>query len=223
MSLLARLIEAGTPADLVAEVARELARAEVAQEAIATRRAADRERQQRRRDNVTSRDIADVTGAIPLSRPPNENKSNPPTHTPGDISTRARKAEPFPKPEWCESSQVWTDLKANRKAKRLPNTPTAYSQFLRDIEQWVDDEWPPGRLLEAIVARGWASARYDPRENQPNGRPTPTPSVSSNAGRGQRPNRCLDMLLTAEAEIRAGEHPEPDFEAGPALRAIGYG
>jgi len=58
--LLARLIAAGTPADLVAEVARELARAEVANEAIEARRARDRERQERRR-HVMSRDTSDVT------------------------------------------------------------------------------------------------------------------------------------------------------------------
>jgi hypothetical protein len=67
--LLARLIAAGTPADLVAEVARELARAEVAQEAIQQRRAKDNARQARRRgmlveeteDHVMSRDNTGVT------------------------------------------------------------------------------------------------------------------------------------------------------------------
>ena len=69
--LLARLIQAGTPADLVAEVARELARAEVAQEAIQKRRANDRERTNRRRGNVTSRDNTghDVTERDPSLSP----------------------------------------------------------------------------------------------------------------------------------------------------------
>src|SRR5690606_30179294 len=95
------------------------------------------------------------------------------THPDGD-TPRARKADPFPMPEWVLDPQHWTDLKANRKAKRLPNTPTAHAKFLRDIATLVDDEWPPGRLLEAIVGRGWAAA-YDPRETRKprNDRPPP--------------------------------------------------
>jgi hypothetical protein len=111
--------------------------------------------------DVTRDGNSDVTSP-PLSRPPNENISNPPTHTPPDITTRAREADPFPKPDWADL-QVWRDLKANRKAKRLPCTPTAHAKLLRDIGKMASDEWPPGRLLEAIVARGWAAA-YDPRE-----------------------------------------------------------
>lgn len=164
MSLLARLIEAGTPAELVAEVARELARAEVAQEAIEQRRSKDRERQARRRDNVMSRDTADVTDAPPLSPFPNENISNPNPHTPPEL-TPARKADDFPMPDFCQNPQVWRDFKANRRAKRMPCTPSAHAKLLRDIEKMADDEWPPGRLFEEIVARGWAAA-HDPRDDR---------------------------------------------------------
>jgi len=57
-----------------------LARAEAAQEAIESRRAKDRERQQRKRegDNVMSRDTADVTTDTPFPAPPNENNLTPP-------------------------------------------------------------------------------------------------------------------------------------------------
>lgn len=161
MSLLARLIEAGTPADLVAEVARELARAEVAQEAIEQRRSKDRERQQRRRDNVTSRDTADVTETTPPSAPPNDIYSTPPHHPP-QHTIGAR--DDFPCPDWCEA-EVWRDLKRNRKTKKLTNTPTAHKRFVDAVEAMADDEWPPGRLVEAIAALGWGGA-HDPRKNR---------------------------------------------------------
>lgn len=136
-----------------------------------------------------------------------------------DKPKRARAIDPFPKPEWADE-QVWTDLKTNRKTKRVPNTPTAYAKFLREIERWVDDAWPPGRVLEAIVARGWASAQYDPRENQTHGRPAQS-SFSKPAGnRGERRNPCLDMLYAAEEELRTTGDPEPDIQAWPSLRAI---
>lgn len=93
LSLLARLIEAGTPAELVAEVARELARAEVAQEALESRRSKDRDRQSRRRGHVMSRDNADFT------QPPTPSLSpqTPQTHPhPRENKTPARKGHRLP-------------------------------------------------------------------------------------------------------------------------------
>ena len=79
--LLSELIEAGTPAHLVAKVAMMVARAEAAQEAVENRRASDRKRQQEKRDrdnnNVMSRDTADVTDKKEKS-PPKDIYSNPP-------------------------------------------------------------------------------------------------------------------------------------------------
>lgn len=83
-----------------------------------------------------------------------EDKSSP--------STARRSApDPFPRPDWAEP-QVWSDFLRNRKTKRLPNTATAHRKLITDLAAMADDDWPPGRLLEAIVARGWAAA-YDPR------------------------------------------------------------
>lgn len=129
----------------------------------------ERKRRQRARDagdsHAESRDVTrtECDGEdAPLSLPPNDNNSNPPTHTP--VNNTPARGDNFPCPEWCEP-QVWRDLKANRKTKRLANTPTAHKQFLRDIEKLADDEWPPGRLVEAIAARGWGGA-YDPRDDR---------------------------------------------------------
>src|SRR5690606_32421323 len=93
--LVARLIASGTPPELVEEVAMLVAEKRIAEQAIEQRRAKDRERQSRHRnaDNVTSRDITGdtVTERDPsLSRPPNENNSNPPTHTHPNNKTPAR-------------------------------------------------------------------------------------------------------------------------------------
>lgn len=80
----------------------------------------------------------------------------------GSPSTpRKSVSEVFPRPEWA-SPEVWADFLRNRKAKRLPNTATAHRKLLKDIAALVDEDWPPGRLLEEIVARGWGAA-FDPR------------------------------------------------------------
>lgn len=211
--LLARLIAAGTPADLVAEVALELARAQAAQEAIETRRANDRERSARR--HVKSRDITgynvttrDVTGE-PLPSPspsfPPDPQTNPtPAHPRDGDTPRTRKADDFPKPEWADP-QVWADFMANRKAKKARNTVTAYRGFLSDIEKHASPDWPPGRLLEHATAKGWA-AIYDPEKDDRNGTRTRQPAVQQTADglRGPRPDPAFDLLMQARAEIEAG-------------------
>ena len=112
-------------------------------------------------DNVTRDDNAVISA--PLSPSPKEINSNPHPHTP-EHKPRARKADDFPCPDWCDG-EVWRDLKANRKTKKLTNTPTAHKRFVAAIEGMADAHWPPGRLVEAIAAKGWGGP-HDPREDR---------------------------------------------------------
>lgn len=128
------------------------------------RRAKDAERQRRHRASrdvtVTERDITDAADC-PLSLSPNENNSNPHTHTPEE-NTPARKASDFPRPVWADAA-VWADFLKNRKRKRLPNTATAHKGLLEDVQRLQTPEWPPGRLLEHAAKKGWG-AIYEPEE-----------------------------------------------------------
>lgn len=94
-----------------------------------------------------------------------EAKASPPKRAP-----ERKDADPFVRPEWA-ASDVWQDFLTNRKRKRLPNTATAYRGFIADIGKLATDEWPPGRLLEHAVMKGWG-AIYAPDElkDQVNGR-----------------------------------------------------
>lgn len=227
MSLLARLIEAGTPAALIEEVAMLLAEKKISDAAIADRRAKDRSRQERKRSrdeaycHVTERDIGN--GAFPA--PPNENNLTPPTHTPENISTREaaeahvvdwlewREKNPFPRQHWSPKP-LWADFLKNRKAKTLPNTVAAHDKLLRDIEAaCLRTRWPPGKVFRACVEQGWG-AIYDTAEmkeaingqqpRKPNGRP-------GNSG----PDPILDALARATAEAR-------ELERSPANQAGGF-
>jgi hypothetical protein len=52
------------------------------------------------------------------------------------------------------SLQVWTDLKSNRKRKRLPNTPTAWKKFQADLaETSAQTGIPPPQLIENAQPR----------------------------------------------------------------------
>lgn len=105
-------------------------------------------------------------------------------------SQRARKADPFPKPDWADP-QVWSDFLANRKAKRCQNTATAYRRFLSDIDDNACEDWPPGRLLELAAAKGWAGI-FPPRETS--ARRPPVDEVQ---------NPFVRAVLELDAERRA--------------------
>ena len=81
-----------------------------------------------------------------------EGKKEEETLPSGSVA-RARKADPFPRPDWADPA-VWADFLTNRKKKRLSNTPTAHKAFLADIARHSDPHWPPGRLLEVATAKG---------------------------------------------------------------------
>lgn len=155
-SLLARLIEAGTPAALVAEVAMELGKAEAERAVLAERRKNERERKARSRD-ITGQDVTerDERDRLPsLDKSPQTPKINPTplVHT---RETRTRGAA-WPCPEGVNPDH-WRDFMGNRRRKKLANTGTAHAGVLRDLENLTDADWPPGRLVELAAAKGWGS------------------------------------------------------------------
>lgn len=217
--LLTRLIAAGTPADLIAEVAMLAARAEVDREAIESRRAKDRERQNARRGNVTSRDTQDVTDETPSLEVPPQTPLPNPTPTRNE-NPRARKADPFPRPEWADPG-VWADLLTNRRKKNLPNTASAHRKLLADIDRLTDEVWPPGRVLEAAVSRGWG-AIYAGCKDDDDGRT----NGNANRGSGGRmvgsgPSATLRIRQAAAAAER--EDAENYQRSWPSLPAAGHG
>jgi hypothetical protein len=156
------MIDAGAPMPAIVVAVRAL---EAEQDKLAAKReqAAERKRRQRERDSHVT-----VTGQSqdkPLSldkeippRPPKEINPNP------GSDTRPRKADPFSVcPDGCDPRH-WQDFQANRKTKRLAKTETAYLGVLRDLQKWADAEWPPGRILQFAVERGWG-AIFDPRKS----------------------------------------------------------
>lgn len=164
--------------------------------------------------NDVTRDVSgDVSASLPL--PPNENKSNPPAPTLPELdSTRARKAGRFPAdfacPAWAEP-ETWADLLKNRKTKHLTNTATAHRKFVTAVEAMADEAWPPGRLLEAIVARGWGGA-YDPRENDhANLRSN---SGSSNVRPFAKPKDGAIAALDRRLGLDGSPGTNPSYDAG---------
>lgn len=74
---------------------------------------------------------------------------------------RASKPDPYPRPAGVPA-QAWADFLTNRRRKKMPNTASAYKRLLDDLDRLVDDDWPPGRLVEFAASRGWCGI-YDPR------------------------------------------------------------
>lgn len=122
----------------------------------------------------------------------------------GRVRAPARKADSFPRPDWADPA-VWTDFLANRKSKRLPNTPTAHKGFLEDIARETEPGWPPGRLLEVATRKGHG-AIYPSIKGTSNGRQLANP-VASNGGNRSRPSFAriaFDAECAAHAEVDGG-------------------
>lgn len=135
---------------------------------------------------------------------PSENRKEPSLEANASSARAPRQTkqpDPFPRPDWADE-QVWKDFLANRKAKRLPNTATAYAKFLADIDKLTDAEWPPGLLLEHAVARGWG-AIFDPRPKFRSGPNYDRAPTDNRDGFAEAIDDRLDQLRTGAA---AGPH-----------------
>jgi len=189
-------------------------------------RSAGAERQRRYRErkkaegDVTSdvtRDGNERNAAPSLDKSPQTPKINPtpPVHT-GE--TRARKTEPFPRPDWADE-QVWADFLANRRKKNLTNSPTAYRKFIADIDRLTDTNWPPGRILEAAVGRGWGAIYAGCKDEDGDGIQANRTSGRGGGRRmaGPEPDPTLALVRSAIAAQRqdGGDY----WEAGPPLSA----
>jgi hypothetical protein len=211
---LKHLIAAGVSGDDLVRAVAEMEAAQPKDAAAEKRRAWDRERKREERLEAKrlstglppeSADSADNVDQPPsLDKSPQTPKINPTPHT---HEGRARKADPFPKPDWAESS-IWADLLTNRRKKNLPNTPSAHRKLLADIDRLTDDAWPPGRVLEAAVSRGWG-AIYAGCKDDDDG-PNQTDRRANGNGRmgGPKPDPLLAIRrLAGDAIARsAGDH-----------------
>jgi hypothetical protein len=240
--LVARLIEAGTPAALVAEVAMALGRAERLIEAELDRELAVERRAQHVRDlaaerqrkhrsekssrvsrvmRVTERDTRDADPSLDKRNPQTPKKINPTPHE-GDAGAREtdrvpahlrlaaaqiviavvigglsrRRWRDMPPPPGVADDQ-WAGFIAHRKAKRETLTLRAYTLLLGKLERHADDDWPPGRIVDTIVDRGWTSfekAWLNRISEQENGR-------SRQNGRPPRGDDAGDAIFAARRRL----------------------
>lgn len=178
--LIARLITAGTPADLVAEVAMALGGAAADQRAIAERREKDAARQRVKRAadaasrdihgrNVMSRDIADEAPAPDKSLPQTPSKINP---TPGVCIAPAREADPG-----SDTAGDEIGAEAPKSGSADPNTSAeeiaaaeaeaarlaAEQEAERLRKRWKDMPPPPG--VSDVQWRGFLDHRKARRQS----------------------------------------------------------
>ena len=128
-------------------------------------RSAGAERQARYRARLKGEDVTesvtsdvtrdgDIVTEAPLSLPPNDIYSNPPTHTPV-ITTRTRKG--LDRPDGVEP-QVWTDFVEHRKRLKAPPSQTAVDGIRREA---VKAGVTLNDALSECVSQGWRGFRAD--------------------------------------------------------------
>lgn len=162
--LMRAMSDAGAPMEAILIAVKAI---EESNDAIEQRRAGERERKRRQRaksdevDGTFTGQSRDITGTVtveaPLSLPPNEKISNPPTHTPGN-NTRARKGTETPAKPDGVSPETWRDFLDLRKRKGSPLTETALKGIAREAEK---AGWPLEAALAKCQARGWQGFEAD--------------------------------------------------------------
>jgi hypothetical protein len=133
---------------------------------------------------------------------------------PDGSSTTAVAATPFPRPEWADPT-VWRDFLANRRRKNLTNSGTAHRKFLADVDRLTDDEWPPGRLLEAAVGRGWGAIYEGCKDDGGRTANRGIGRAGANGVAGPRPDPTLALVRAAAAAQRKDGGDR--WQAGPSL------
>jgi hypothetical protein len=200
-ALLARLIEAGTPADLVGEVAMELARAQALQEQAETRRAKDRERKRNPRNSMESTETAEFQEqGSPLEVAP----QTPLPKTPSKIAplsppkSKSRKAVSIQVPEWVPA-EPWLAFVAMRVGMerdskgKIQWSEAAAKGVIAKIDRLRGEGHDPAKLLEKAVVSSWR---------------TVVPDEDTKGGAGKREVSPADLRKTAELFDRMGKREE---------------
>lgn len=79
------------------------------------------------------------------------------------VKSRAPRA-PWPKdmpPPSGVAGDQWAGFIEHRVAKRQRLTPRAYELLTAKLSAEATDEWPPGRIVDEMVERGWLSFKMD--------------------------------------------------------------
>ena len=173
--LIRRMIEAGTPADVIADVAAELARGEAARAALEERRTADRQRKAKSRHvksrDVTGKDVTDVTPPEGSSSPTPPLTPNPPYSPPSGVRTNrahARNASPREELEAVLDAEHAQAVIDHRQQLRKPLTPHAAKLLARKLAEAPD----PNAAADEMIAAGWQGfevAWLDRRSRSPPG------------------------------------------------------
>ena len=208
----ALLASGATREQIAAAVKADIAEREaVATAKLEKKRAGNRERQQRKRENDRNAESR-VTGVTERDPSPNEINNLTPTR---EKNTGAK--APCKKFVWTCPDGVhpdhWRDFLRNRRTKSLTNSETAYRGQLKALAEIADDEWPPGRLVQYAAEKGWGSIN-DPRKSRYGQSASNVTSL-----RGHRPDPALDLLRAA----RAAEDREDHWRARASLPSLGPG
>lgn len=204
------LMAAGITGEALVQAIADMEAAQTKTDAVAEkRRAYDRERKRKAKDNSTgippeSADSTESAETVALSLPPNENISNPPTHTHPDI-TRVREATQFSCPDGVDPID-WRGLLANRQKQRAPMTESAYRQICKKLDGWARQGWPPGPVVAAAAERGWRTVfETDEMKGAKNGKNIRTGSNGSSDNRSTLA-RVIDDGLEWLDRPQAGIH-----------------
>lgn len=225
-ALIARLIQAGTPPELVADIAMELGRAEAERSILASRREHERNRKAKSRDvtgqNVTERDSLDKTGQPPLAPAGSISSALPSSEQRKDTLSTPSVSHPspsVPKPRGSRLPKDWTpseSLLAYGVEQGLTRAEAASS--LETMRLWAHAGGPNTVKLDWVSAgQGWLRRDADKARLRQH-RSTGPPANSSS-----RKNGALSLLRKEFARERPDDFEDWSNRNGAHANGAGAG
>ena len=162
--LLKRLADAGTPMDLIMEVAETIADARAAERVLEKRREKDRERKRNSKDSTESEESAEFQPEALSPFAPPKVSPTPPSNTP-PISPKPTARLVLP--DWIPL-EPWSAFCRMRKATpKVAFTDDAAKRVIAKIERLRGEGHCPTRLLDKAIERGWRTVFPDEDTRQP--------------------------------------------------------
>lgn len=191
------------------------------EERRASKRANNRERQQRYRNARNAlHDVTRVTNCDmgsplppPLKDPPDPLKITPPISPLPPIGARAKLTRLGP-PEGVSAEQ----FTAFRQQRKKTLTDHAYTLLCNKLKALAEAGYPPGDMIDLAIERGWETV-FEPKGNDNGYKKSTGGDQNGNGLRGSRPNPALDLYRQGLREMEEDARRDQDDhgQGWPAL------
>jgi hypothetical protein len=86
-------------------------------------------------------------------------------------------ASVFSLPEWMPE-KTWTLFLDHRKLVKAPVSKKAFEDFISKFQKLKDAGWPPGKVVDTMIEKGWRWFKPEWMKDEPNSQPPPPDKIA---------------------------------------------